>query len=50
MSNTGRDCRKLRILEEHTNKKGFEAHKFSGILKIKEDALKIQKKLRDGWE
>ena len=29
---------------------GFDAKKFNGILKIKGDALEIQKKLRDEWE
>lgn len=31
-------------------KKGFNAQKFSGILNLEEDPLKIQKKLRDEWE
>ena len=29
---------------------GFDARKYNGTLKIKGDALKIQKKLRDEWE
>lgn len=29
---------------------GFDAHKYNGALKIKGDALKIQKQLRDEWE
>jgi hypothetical protein len=30
--------------------KGFPASKFTGKIKIKMDALAIQKKLRDEWE
>jgi len=29
---------------------GFNARKLNGVLKIKGDALTIQKKLRDEWE
>ena len=29
---------------------GFDAQKYNGTLKIKGDALKIQKKLRNEWE
>lgn len=29
---------------------GIDANKFSGLLKLKEDPLKIQKALRDEWE
>jgi hypothetical protein len=30
--------------------KGIDAYKFSGLLKLKEDPLKIQKALRNEWE
>ena len=30
--------------------KGFNAKKYNGILKLKEDPLTIQKQLRDEWE
>jgi hypothetical protein len=30
--------------------KKLDAKRFSGILKLEEDPLKIQKKLRDEWE
>lgn len=40
---------KLKILNQHTSKKGFEAHKFSGILKSDQDAVEIQRRLRDEW-
>lgn len=30
--------------------RGFDSRKHNGVLKIKGDALKIQKKLRDEWE
>jgi len=29
---------------------GFNAKKYNGILKLKEDPLTIQKQLRDEWE
>lgn len=29
--------------------KGVDAFKFCGVIKLKEDALKTQKKLRDEW-
>ena len=32
------------------NKKLFDASKYCGVIKINEDALKIQKKLRDEWQ
>ncbi len=32
------------------DKAGFNARKYNGALKIKGDALAIQKKLRNGWE
>lgn len=30
--------------------KKFDAHKFCGIIKLEEDPLLIQRKLRDEWE
>jgi hypothetical protein len=30
--------------------KGFDAKKFNGVIGLKEDALEIQKKLRNEWE
>ncbi len=32
------------------SKKLFDASKYCGVIKIKEDALKVQKKLRDEWK
>lgn len=29
---------------------GFNAKKYNGVIKLKEDPLAIQKKLRDEWE
>jgi hypothetical protein len=29
--------------------KGFDAYKFCGTIKFKEDGLEIQKRLRDEW-
>jgi hypothetical protein len=31
-------------------KKPFEAHKFCGIMKSDQDAVTIQRRLRDEWE
>ena len=31
------------------SRKGFEAHKFCGILQLNKDAVEIQKRLRDEW-
>ena len=30
-------------------KKGVDVHKYCGTIQLKEDALEIQKKLRDEW-
>jgi hypothetical protein len=30
--------------------KGFNAKKYNGVMKLKEEPLSIQKKLRDEWE
>lgn len=38
-------------LESHSDKsKGFDAYKFCGTVKFNEDAMKIQKRLRDEWK
>jgi len=39
----------LRKIEEST-KSGFNAKKFSGTLKLEEEPMDIQKRLRDEWE
>jgi hypothetical protein len=31
-------------------KKGFDAYKFCGTVKFNEDALEIQKRMRDEWK
>ncbi|MFN4145068.1 MAG: hypothetical protein ACK4GN_04525 [Runella sp.] len=33
-----------------TNTKKLNAKKYVGVLKLKEDPLKIQKRMRDEWE
>ena len=38
-----------KILEER-KQKGINAKKYCGVLKLKEDALKLQKRMRDEWE
>ena len=40
----------LRMQEKKSSKKGFDAYKFCGTVKFNEDALEIQKKMRDEWE
>ena len=46
-----KDIKKLKeILADRQVKKGFDAKKFCGILKVEEDALAIQKRLRDEWD
>lgn len=39
-----------KALEKIKNKKGLDAKKHCGVLNIDEDALEIQKRLRDEWE
>ncbi len=38
-----------KLYNEKTTK-GFNAKKYNGVLSLKEDALSIQKKLRNEWE
>ncbi len=40
-------ARKLKDLPE---KKGFEAFKYHGKIKVEGDGLEIQKQLRNGWK
>ncbi|MFT7035361.1 MAG: hypothetical protein ACJA2S_003884 [Cyclobacteriaceae bacterium] len=35
---------------EEKDVKGFDAKKYCGILKLKEDPLEIQKRMRNEWE
>lgn len=37
-------------LSKGKKKKGFNAYKHCGVIKLKTDALAIQKKLRDEWK
>ncbi len=37
-------------LSSFKSKKGFDAHKHCGIIRLKEDPLTIQKRMRDEWE
>jgi hypothetical protein len=39
-----------RLTKKYKVNKGFDAYKFCGTVKFKEDGLKIQKQLRDEWE
>jgi hypothetical protein len=38
-----------RMAKESKSNKGFNAFKYCGKIRFKEDALKIQKRLRDEW-
>ena len=40
----------LKKLEKRKRLKGVDAKKYCGVLKLKEDALELQKSLRDEWE
>ncbi|MEO6639077.1 MAG: hypothetical protein ABIN25_12425 [Ginsengibacter sp.] len=37
-------------LSRETSKAGFNAKKYNGVISLKDDPLKLQKKLRDEWE
>jgi hypothetical protein len=39
-----------KLYKEQRPSTGFNAKKYNGVLKLKEDPLSIQKKLRDEWE
>lgn len=43
-----------KVIQDALNKihvrKGFDAYKYLGILKLKGDPIGIQKKVRDEWE
>lgn len=38
------------VLKKLRKRRGFPAHKLCGTVKFSEDALIIQKRLRDEWE
>ncbi|HMI66975.1 MAG TPA: hypothetical protein VK517_13105 [Cyclobacteriaceae bacterium] len=38
------------IMKKLRRKKGIDTKKYCGTIKLKEDALVIQKQLRDEWE
>ena len=40
----------LKKISKKQKSKGIKAHKYCGRIKLKEDALEIQKKLRNEWE
>jgi hypothetical protein len=45
-----KDIKKVKeLLAERQSKKDFDAKKFCGTLKVDEDALVIQRRLRDEW-
>jgi len=39
-----------KALSEVKSRKKFDASKYCGVLDLKEDALAIQKRMRDEWE
>jgi hypothetical protein len=45
-----KDVKKVKeLLADYQNKRNFDAKKFCGALKVQEDGLVIQKRLRDEW-
>ncbi len=40
----------LELDKKRNSQGGFDAHKFCGTIKFEEDALEIQKIMRDEWE
>jgi len=47
---SNKDIKKVKeALADRQIKKGFDAKKFCGAIKVDEDALVIQKRLRDEW-
>jgi hypothetical protein len=47
---SNKDIKKLKeVLADRQPKKKFDAKKFCGVLKVNEDALTIQHRLRDEW-
>jgi hypothetical protein len=47
---SSKDIKKVKeMLADRPSKKNFDAKKFCGALKVDEDALVIQKRLRDEW-
>ncbi len=40
----------LKHLLSKQENKGLDAHRFCGVIKLKKDAVKIQKELRNEWE
>jgi len=37
-------------IEKALKTKGVDTHKYCGVIKLKEDPLEIQKRMRDEWE
>lgn len=51
METRKKDQRIKRIRRQKSDvEKGVDTKKFCGVIKLKEDALTIQKKLRDEWQ
>jgi len=47
---SSKDIKKVKeLLANRQSKKSFDAKKFCGALRVDEDALVIQKRLRDEW-
>ena len=40
----------FRLSREALETKGVDTHKYCGVIKLKEDPLVIQKRMRDEWE
>ena len=42
--------KKLQQISNKESQKHFDAFKYCGVIKLKEDPLAIQKRMRDEWE
>lgn len=40
----------MKKMTENPPRRGLDAYKYCGTVKIKEDGLRLQKQLRDEWE
>jgi hypothetical protein len=44
------DFEKFLLDRQKTHKKGFDAKKYCGVIKLKESPMTIQNRLRDEWK
>jgi hypothetical protein len=44
------ELKKIQEQVARETKKGFDAYKYCGVIKLTEDPLEFQKRIRDEWE